>query len=737
MNAPASKVGIISVRTVALRAELELNKDNIPADLKKKKCWLVWKTTEISSDTGKFNKIPKYPNSRKNRCGKQGGPQDLEGLGSWEEAYAAFSYDKSLAGIGIALLQDFGIVALDVDRCVKDGKLRDDVADLIDLTYCELSPSGTGIRAFWLGTSSNSKNHDSGFELFHSTGFVTVTGNQIANEYFMNGNGIPVLSPDMQTKLEGLAHQAGKVNSKVGRVEKSDRLKQAAQNDLRLQAIVNARLYECDLGNGKHSIQCPFEIEHSDYGREGGDGDTVYFQPHTNGYSEGWIHCMHTHDNDQNKYWEAIGYDIHTEMFENLEVHDSADALPDISQDSGVSKSKFDIEYPPGLAGGIAEYVFKSSRMRVKSFAIAAALTVIAQLNANRAYVKKSNTALNLYQCLIGDTGKGKEDPRKAIKRLLDAAKDFDRSSIHESIASGAALLRSLENKPNTLILMDELGMYLKVAISDKGSIHQKEFIKEIMTLFGVGRSFFAGKSYANANQNIGRINRPYINLLGTTTPLELFDGITLNLVDNGLLNRFLFIPASEENAINREPDIEIHKDLAQGMAYITGIGSFKEKEELDYESGAHELLIELVEKHTKTGQFANLWNRAEEMTIRIAGLVSLGDGGIIKQVHVQWAWRYVTASINAFVERLEQELTENPFQEQVVKAKKFIRMAKNYKDDKQFGKYCERGYMPKGKLTKLLKVKSKEVNEIVNFLLETQEIKIVNVDGIVCFTVL
>lgn len=446
---------------------------------------------------------------------------------------------------------------------------------------------------------------------------------------------------------------------------------------------------------------------------------------------------MHTHGNDQSKYWEAIGYNIHAEEFDNLETYDSADALPDISKKSVLLKPNFDIEYPPGLVGKIAKHIFHSSRMPVKSFAIAAALIVVAQLNANRAHVKKSNTALNLYQCLIGDTGKGKEDPRKAIKRLLDAAKDFDRSSIHESIASGAALLRSLESKPNTLILMDELGMYLKVAISDKGSIHQKEFIKEIMTLFGVGRSFFAGKSYANANQNIGRIDKPYINLLGTTTPLELFDGITSKLVDNGLLNRFLFIPASEENPINREPDIQISKDLEQEMANITRIISSEEKKELDYESGAHELLIELVEKHTKTGQFVNLWNRAEEMTIRISGLVSLGDGGVIKQVHVRWAWHYVSTSIGAFVQGLEQELTENPFQEQVVKAKKFIRMAKHYSNDKQFSKYCKRGYMPRGKLIKLLKIKPRDVDEIVKFLEATKEINIVIVENVTCFSVL
>lgn len=81
-----------------------------------------------------------------------------------------------------------------------------------------------------------------------------------------------------------------------------------AEHDQRLSAVKQAGLYERDMGGGKHSIRCPFEEDHSDWGRSGGDGDTVYFQPYTNGYSEGWINCYHTHGNDQTAYWEKIGY---------------------------------------------------------------------------------------------------------------------------------------------------------------------------------------------------------------------------------------------------------------------------------------------------------------------------------------------------------------------------------------------------------------------------------------------
>lgn len=392
------------------------------------------------------------------------------------------------------------------------------------------------------------------------------------------------------------------------------------------------------------------------------------------------------------------------------------------------------LEYPPGLVGEIAKYIFQSSRMPIKAFAIAGALTTLSYLNNNKAYVGESDTPLNLYTCLVGDTGCGKEDPRKAIKRLIDSVRNVLRGeSIHESIASGAALLRSLEGNPSTLILIDEFGIYLQTALSERGSIHQKDLIKDLMTLYGLGRSFFAGKAYADKKQNIGQIANPYINLIGTTTPLELLDGITPRMIDNGLLNRIIFVQADKENPINRKPDTQISEALKQEMAAIRAIDTSV----IDYEDGAHDLLTQFAEQLNEKDQFANLWSRAEEQTIRVAGLLAIGDGGVIKREHVTWAWSYVNGSIKAFAQKLDKDLAENPFQKQAAKALDFIKNAINYSQDRQFGGYCRRGLMPRGKLTKLLKMKSREVDEVISYLLETRQISHCGDGGTKCFSVL
>ncbi|GJL73640.1 MAG: hypothetical protein NMNS01_28390 [Nitrosomonas sp.] len=397
---------------------------------------------------------------------------------------------------------------------------------------------------------------------------------------------------------------------------------------------------------------------------------------------------------------------------------------------------KFNIDYPPGLAGEIADYIFNSSRKPVNSFAIAGALATLAYLNHNLAYVNQSGTSLNLYMCLTGDTGKGKEDPRRAVKRLAHGVNRV--SAMHETMSSGAALLRALSVDKEALIMVDEFGLYLQNALSDRGSVHQKDFMKELMSFYGMARDFYAGKTFADSKRSIDRIDMPYVNLLATTTPLELLDGITAKSIDNGFLNRILVVGTNEENPINRAPDVAISKQLESKLVEIETLAvEYPSGLSLEYEPGAFELLVHLAEGLDETGKFANLWMRAEEQTIRIAGLLAIGDGQIIKSSHVQWAWDFVSFCIKSFIQGLDRGFGETLFEKRINKTLEIIRNARSYTDDRQFRKYCQKGYMPKGKLTKLLKMKTKEVDELLMHLLSARQIEQKREAQTACYVVL
>lgn len=148
----------------------------LPADLLDAKAWLIWRY-ESHEGESKPRKVPYYTSGRR-RSGSQGSDEDLAALASYSVASrvaAAKGYD----GVGLAMRADLGIVALDFDNCVSaEGEIAPHVLALTEGTYAEFSPSRRGVRAFFRGQLQNRKDHAVGFEVFCSSGYVTVTGQE-------------------------------------------------------------------------------------------------------------------------------------------------------------------------------------------------------------------------------------------------------------------------------------------------------------------------------------------------------------------------------------------------------------------------------------------------------------------------------------------------------------------------------------------------------------------------------
>lgn len=150
-----------------------------PTELRALTGWLMWRYEEIEGNP-KPQKIPYYADGVR-RHGQQGSQADRAKLTSFAAATAAAA-KRGMDGVGLALLPDWGITALDFDKCVgPDGSLPSEVTDIVSFTYAEYSPSGEGVRAFVRGNLGNHKDiaraDRYGFETFNTNGFVTFTGN--------------------------------------------------------------------------------------------------------------------------------------------------------------------------------------------------------------------------------------------------------------------------------------------------------------------------------------------------------------------------------------------------------------------------------------------------------------------------------------------------------------------------------------------------------------------------------
>lgn len=153
---------------------------NVPEPLRNLPFWLMWAYEQYPGDV-RPRKVPRYVTGGR-RHGTQGSSQDRAKLTTVAVACNAAA-KHGADGVGFALMPDAGIVALDFDKCVIENVVDPVVLDLVQGTYAELSPSGTGIRAFFKGAADVVGDHKSpvtpeqfGVETFSAKGFVTVTG---------------------------------------------------------------------------------------------------------------------------------------------------------------------------------------------------------------------------------------------------------------------------------------------------------------------------------------------------------------------------------------------------------------------------------------------------------------------------------------------------------------------------------------------------------------------------------
>lgn len=159
---------------------VDLKVVRVPTPLRDLPAWLVWNLEQYEGES-KPHKVP-YSVRGGRRHGKHGCAEDRGRLTTFAIARDD-AIRRGMTGVGFAPLEGEDVIALDFDKCVVEGRVDPLVLELVQGTYAEYSPSGTGIRAFFRGPPHLVGNRKSparedlfGIETFSSSGFVTVTG---------------------------------------------------------------------------------------------------------------------------------------------------------------------------------------------------------------------------------------------------------------------------------------------------------------------------------------------------------------------------------------------------------------------------------------------------------------------------------------------------------------------------------------------------------------------------------
>lgn len=167
---------------------IEVNALEIPDELIELPQWVLWRA-EWDNKRQQYNKVP-Y-----SYAGYRASSTNNDTWTIFDAIHNLYEKNDQYDGIGFMLSDDDNYIVLDIDNAIDEtGQITSDLAlDMTEITYCEKSPSGTGLHCFLKGelpSERKKKRSDLDIELYDNARFMTVTGESIGQSDISNDQDI-------------------------------------------------------------------------------------------------------------------------------------------------------------------------------------------------------------------------------------------------------------------------------------------------------------------------------------------------------------------------------------------------------------------------------------------------------------------------------------------------------------------------------------------------------------------
>ena len=331
------------------------------------------------------------------------------------------------------------------------------------------------------------------------------------------------------------------------------------------------------------------------------------------------------------------------------------------------------LPWPPGFAGTVAQFIYRSAPRPVKEVAIVAALGLLAGITGKAWHIPQSG--LNLYIILIARSAIGKEAMHSGIGALIRAC-SRENPMFHKFIdftdyASGPALIKACVANPCFVNVSGEWGRKLKrLAADERGDGPLQTLRTQMTNLYQKSgpQAIVGGIGYSSTDNNVSSVAGVSYSLIGETTPGTFYEALTETMMEDGFLSRFLVIeyegerPESNKNpvlvpdnalkqALNNlatQADMLIAKDSPQAIGRDEESAAIMEAFELECDKNINS---------TTDESRRQMWNRAALKSLRIAGLLAVADNWFtpcITKDHILWAQDVVRRDIAIMRKRME-----------------------------------------------------------------------------------
>lgn len=330
------------------------------------------------------------------------------------------------------------------------------------------------------------------------------------------------------------------------------------------------------------------------------------------------------------------------------------------------------IDWPPGLAGRIAQFIYLSAPRPVKEVAIVAALGFLAGVCGKAFCVPQSG--LNMYIVLVARSAVGKEAMHSGISAIINAcvsgAPLINQFVSFDEYVSGPALLKACIAKTSFVNVSGEWGRRMQRMATNENDGPLATLRTQMTNLYQKSgpRSIVGGLGYSNKDNDLSSVSGVAYSMIGETTPTTFYQSLTDSMMEDGFLSRFLIIGYDGERpALNREqilvPDKSLVDSIQSLVNYATGLLGWNaggngvcnplnvaRNEEAAKLLSDYEIKCDHNINGTDDESRRQMWNRAGLKALRIAALLAVADNWmapVIEAIHAKWAIDIVQHNID------------------------------------------------------------------------------------------
>lgn len=376
-----------------------------------------------------------------------------------------------------------------------------------------------------------------------------------------------------------------------------------------------------------------------------------------------------------------------------------------------------DILRPPGFVGELAEWIDKRNIFYRPRLAVAAALVSIGNLGGLRWQDDITRATANLFAFCVAASATGKDSVINSMTEIHRAAGVA--VAVHGEIKSAQEITRNLIRNQAAYYIADEFGEKLSTIIGARrrgGTPYLEAILGDLMKIYSkAGGSLLISGDMKEAMRDIALkemtrierrldsdpspaleaeleearaamrridmgIERPFLSLIGFSTPSIFSDLMTFEQATSGFLGRAVLIHEPNTNPLPRDP-AEIVYDMPQGvratLQMIAHGGSQSEQvdrvEEVAPRRGvmtepaAAEALravqlwtySHLAEDHREKTGLEAVARRSYELIAKVSLILAI-PSGVRTMEHVVWATAYALEDIKTKVRAIYAQDSES-----------------------------------------------------------------------------